>query len=101
MSAAAFEQATQDILKLTVPLTNTEKLNIYGLYKVAKGENINATKAPSFYELEAKAKRNAWQSRVDEGLTQEQAQQEYAKTVEELKESHIFDPNKVPEKVRS
>ncbi|KAL1898564.1 acyl-CoA-binding protein (ACBP)/diazepam binding inhibitor (DBI)/endozepine (EP) [Sporothrix stenoceras] len=101
MSAAAFEQATQDILKLTKPLEIPQQLKIYGLYKVAKGEDIKATKAPGITDFSGKAKRKAWQAEVDKGLTQEEAQQEYVDEVEKLKVTNDFDPNKVPEKVRA
>ncbi|ERS96799.1 diazepam-binding protein inhibitor (GABA receptor modulator, acyl-CoA-binding protein) [Sporothrix schenckii 1099-18] len=100
MSAAAFEQATQDILKLTKPVEDTVQLQIYALYKIARNEDISKSK-PGMFDIKAKYKKNAWQASLDRGVTPEQAQKEYTETIEKLKVTHGYDPNKVPEKVRA
>ncbi|EGX92700.1 Acyl-CoA-binding protein, ACBP [Cordyceps militaris CM01] len=46
-----------------------------------------------------KAKKNAWQKIVDEGISAETAQERYVALVEQLKAKHGFDENKVPEAV--
>ena len=48
---------------------------------------------------QGKAKKNAWQKRVDEGLTAEQAQEQYVELVEKLKTQYGYDENKEPEAV--
>ena len=56
------------------PPTNDDLLNLYSLFKQAK-EGDNNTSQPSFYQLEAKAKWNAWNSQ--KGKSQDQAKHEY------------------------
>jgi diazepam-binding inhibitor (GABA receptor modulating acyl-CoA-binding protein) len=51
------------------------------------------------WELQGKAKKNAWQRVVDEGITKEEAQERYIKLVETLKEKYGYDADKVPEAV--
>jgi diazepam-binding inhibitor (GABA receptor modulating acyl-CoA-binding protein) len=41
----------------------------------------------------------AWKKAVDESLPQKQAQEDYVKLVEKLKESYGYDPDKKPEEV--
>ncbi len=48
---------------------------------------------------QGKAKKNAWQKVVDEGITAEQAQERYVELVEKLKVSCGYDENKEPEAV--
>lgn len=50
---------------------------------------------------QGKAKKNAWQKRIDEGVTPDQAQEKYVAFVESLKEKHGYDANKAPEAVGS
>lgn len=54
-----------------------------------------------FLSLQGKAKKNAWQKVVDEGITAEEAQAKYVAYIEELKAKHGYDANKVPETVGS
>jgi diazepam-binding inhibitor (GABA receptor modulating acyl-CoA-binding protein) len=49
--------------------------------------------------MQGKAKKNAWQKIVDEGVTPDQAQEKYVALVEKLKASLGYDENKVPESV--
>lgn len=55
-------------------LKNEQLLNLYSLYKQAN-EGDNTTAQPSFYQLEAKAKWNAWNTQ--KGKSKEQAKQGY------------------------
>ncbi|TQV96136.1 Acyl-CoA-binding protein, ACBP [Cordyceps javanica] len=48
---------------------------------------------------DGKAKKNAWQKVVDEGISPETAQERYVALVEQLKAKHGFDENKVPDAV--
>ena len=48
---------------------------------------------------QGKAKKNAWQKVVDEGITAEQAQQRYVALVEKMKVAYKYDENKEPEAV--
>ena len=48
---------------------------------------------------QGKAKKKAWQKLVDEGLTQEQAQEKYVALVESLKGKYGYDASKEPEAV--
>ncbi|KAL3418604.1 acyl CoA binding protein [Phlyctema vagabunda] len=96
---SAFETAVADSKKLTSKPGNDDLLEIYGLYKVATGEDISKAEAPGTFDLKGKAKKKAWQKVVDEGLTVEQAQERYVAKVEEMKTKYGFDADKVPEAV--
>jgi len=97
---------------------------IQALYKVANGEDIKAAPAPGMFDLkvrcsrshddasclvitdtpgklQGKAKKNAWQKVVDEGITPEQAQEKYVALVERMKTTYGYDANKDPEAVGS
>jgi diazepam-binding inhibitor (GABA receptor modulating acyl-CoA-binding protein) len=50
---------------------------------------------------QGKAKKRAWQAVVDKGTTQDEAQAQYVKLVEELKEKYGYDASKSPEAVGS
>ncbi|OAA68901.1 Acyl-CoA-binding protein, ACBP [Cordyceps fumosorosea ARSEF 2679] len=78
--SAAFNKAAEDSKQLTAKPSNDELLELYGLYK-------------------GKAKKNAWQKVIDEGISAEQAQERYVALVEQLKAKYGFDENKVPEAV--
>lgn len=62
-------------------ITQDQALELYGLYKQAL-EGDNKADKPSFYQLEAKAKWEAWGKR--KGLSKEQAQQEYITLAKKL-----------------
>lgn len=98
---SAFDTAVADSKKLTSKPSNEELLDLYALYKIALGEDISNAPAPGMFDLKGKAKKNAWQKKVDEGVTQEQAKSEYVALVEQLKAQHGYDANKVPEAVGS
>ncbi|KUI57515.1 hypothetical protein VP1G_04808 [Cytospora mali] len=91
---SAFETAVADSKKLTSKPSNEELLDLYALYKIAQGEDISSAPAPGMFDL-----KNAWQKKVDEGVTQEQAKSEYVALVETLKTKYGYDANKSPEAV--
>ncbi|KAI5463427.1 acyl-CoA-binding protein [Mariannaea sp. PMI_226] len=94
-----FEKAVVDSKKLTSKPDNTELLELYALFKVANGEDITKAETPGMFDLKGKAKKNAWQKLVDEGISAEEAQTRYVALVEALKEKHGYDADKVPEAV--
>ncbi|EFX02847.1 acyl-binding protein family [Grosmannia clavigera kw1407] len=100
-TSEAFKQAVLDSKKLTSKPSNEELLDIYGLYKVAMGEDITTAPSPGMFDLKGKAKKAAWQKAVDEGLTAEQAQERYVEYIEKLKAKHGYDASKEPETVGS
>ncbi|OTB06526.1 hypothetical protein M426DRAFT_318928 [Hypoxylon sp. CI-4A] len=97
----AFSKAQEDSKKLTSKPGNDDLLELYGLFKVGNGEDFSKAEKPGMFDLKSKYKYQAWQKLVDEGVTPEAAQERYVKKVEELKQSHGFDENKVPEAVKS
>ncbi|KAH8172921.1 acyl coA binding protein [Sarocladium implicatum] len=95
----AFKKAVVDSKKLTSKPSNDDLLELYGLYKVAIGEDISKAPSPGLFDLKGKAKKNAWQAIVDDGTTPDQAQEKYIALVDRLKESCGYDENKEPEAV--
>ncbi|EPE33078.1 Acyl-CoA binding protein [Glarea lozoyensis ATCC 20868] len=98
---SAFDTAVVDSKKLTSKPGNDELLELYGLYKVATGEDIAKAEAPGMFDLKGKAKKKSWQKYVDEGLSQDAAKEQYVKLVGTLKEKYGYDANKAPEAVGS
>ncbi|EKD18638.1 acyl CoA binding protein [Drepanopeziza brunnea f. sp. 'multigermtubi' MB_m1] len=96
---SAFETAVADSKKLTSKPSNDDLLQLYGLYKVASGEDITKSEQPGTFDLKGKAKKRAWQKIVDEGITSDQAKEKYVELVESLKEKYGYDANKAPEAV--
>ncbi|KAI1244242.1 hypothetical protein MGN70_014112 [Eutypa lata] len=98
-SNEAFQKAADDSKKLTSKPDNEDLLTLYGLYKVANGEDFSKAPAPGMFDLKGKAKYNAWKKLAEEGITAEQAQERYIAKVEELKGKYGYDANKEPEAV--
>ncbi|KND93234.1 Acyl-CoA-binding protein 1 [Tolypocladium ophioglossoides CBS 100239] len=102
----AFKKAVIDSKKLTSKPSNDDLLALYALYKISIGEDIAKAPAPGMFDIKArsprsagKAKKNAWQKVVDEGVTPKQAQEKYVALVEQMKEAYGYDENKEPEAV--
>ncbi|KAL2266965.1 hypothetical protein VTJ83DRAFT_4242 [Remersonia thermophila] len=95
----AFKQAVIDSKKLTSKPSNEDLLEIYGLYKVATGEDFSKAPAPGMFDLKGKAKYNAWKKVVEDGITAEQAQEKYVAKIAEMKDKYGYDANKEPEAV--
>ncbi|ORY65557.1 putative fatty acid binding protein [Pseudomassariella vexata] len=95
----AFQKAVVDSKKLTEKPTNDDLLEMYALYKVATGEDISKAPAPGMFDLKGKAKKNAWQKVVDEGISAETAQERYVALIEKSKTTYGYDANKEPETV--
>ncbi|OBT66302.1 hypothetical protein VE03_04325 [Pseudogymnoascus sp. 23342-1-I1] len=98
--STAFNEAVVDSKKLVKKPTNDHLLEMYGLYKQAlQDPPIENSDAPGTFDLKGKAKKRAWQKVVDEGVTPEQAQEQYIALIEQLKVTYGFDASKVPEAV--
>ncbi|KAG9995279.1 hypothetical protein KCU78_g18019, partial [Aureobasidium melanogenum] len=64
---------------------------LYGLFKQGTQDPpIESSDKPGMFDLKGKAKRNAWQKLVDEGVTPEDAQKKYVALVESLKKKHGY-----------
>ncbi|KAK4548215.1 hypothetical protein LTR36_010084 [Oleoguttula mirabilis] len=88
---AEFKKAVGDSRKLKAKPSDTELLELYGLFKQGTQDPpFEQTKAPGMFELKEKAKRSAWQKLVDEKVTPQDAQKRYIKLVNSLKEKHGF-----------
>ncbi|KAK3293992.1 acyl CoA binding protein-domain-containing protein [Chaetomium fimeti] len=97
----AFKKAAEESKQLTSKPSNEDLLEIYALYKVGTGENIEAAPAPGMFDLKGKAKLKAWRDAVDDGISAEDAQEKYVAKVEEMKTTYGFDASKKPEAVGS
>ena len=95
----AFQKAVVDSKKLISKPTNDDLLEIYGLYKIGTGEDIEQEGKPTMFDIRKKYKYNAWQKAVEKGLTPEQAQENYVAEIEKMKEKYGYDENKEPEAV--
>ena len=95
----AFQKAAEDSKKLTSKPSNEDLLELYALYKVGNGEGITNAPPPGNFDFKGKAKKNAWQKVVDEGITAEQAQERYIALVEKMKGTYGYDASKEPEAV--
>ncbi|RDL33615.1 Acyl CoA binding protein [Venustampulla echinocandica] len=96
---STFETAVADSKKLTSKPSNDDLLELYGLYKVATGEDITKADNPGTFDLKGKAKKRAWQAVVDEGIDAETAKARYVKLVESMKTKYGYDADKSPEAV--
>ncbi|CAD6439169.1 04e413b1-e518-4aeb-8e7b-432d57d0c6d6 [Sclerotinia trifoliorum] len=96
---SAFDTAVVDSGKLTSKPASDDLLELYSLYKVAIGDDISKAEAPGMFDIKGKAKKKAWQEKVDSGITSDEAKEKYVAKVEELKQSCGYDADKVPESV--
>ena len=83
MGQPEFEQALKDVKALPDQPPNV-LLELYGLYKQATEGDVSG-KRPSMLDLRARAKYDAWVSRL--GLSHEQAMDQYVAAVERLRRS--------------
>jgi acyl-CoA-binding protein len=79
---ARFEAAQANAKQLAERPDNPTLLKIYGLYKQA-AEGDNTGKKPSFSDIVARAKWDAWTSR--KGLSADEAKQQYIDVIESLR----------------
>jgi len=79
---AKFEKASEDVKKLKERPDNDTLLKLYALYKQAT-EGDNETKKPSFTDMVARAKWDAWDKL--NGTSPDEAKQLYIDLIESLK----------------
>jgi len=96
---SAFDTAVVDSKKLTSKPDSNDLLELYSLFKVANGDDITKGEVPGMFDLKGKAKKKAWQEKVDSGITSDEAKEKYVAKIEELKEKCGYDADKVPEAV--
>ncbi|KAI4722261.1 hypothetical protein E4T48_01412 [Aureobasidium sp. EXF-10727] len=105
---AEFKKAVEDSRKLKAKPSDDELLQLYGLFKQGTQDPpIESSDKPGMFDLKSsafqaeliadmfllqqgKAKRNAWQKLVDEGVTPQDAQKKYVALVESLKKKHGY-----------
>ncbi|KAL1626281.1 hypothetical protein SLS56_006947 [Neofusicoccum ribis] len=78
-----FKKAFEDVKKLKSTPTQPQQLELYAYAKIAKGENIE-DKKPGMFDVKGKTMKNAWQKKLDEGITTEKAKELYVSLVEKL-----------------
>ncbi|KAB8290028.1 hypothetical protein EYC80_010354 [Monilinia laxa] len=99
LTMSAFDTAVLDSKKLTSKPGSDDLLEIYSLYKVAIGDDISKAETPGMFDIKGKAKKKAWQEKVDSGITADEAKEKYVAKIAELKEKYGYDADKVPEAV--
>ncbi|GME46571.1 acyl binding protein [Neofusicoccum parvum] len=85
-AADDFKKAFEDVKKLKSTPTQPQQLELYAYAKIANGENIE-DKKPGMFDVKGKAMKNAWQKKLDEGITTKEAQVLYVTLVKQLQES--------------
>ncbi|GAB0133054.1 hypothetical protein EsDP_00001471 [Epichloe bromicola] len=84
-SNQAFNQAANERARKLTGLQNKDLLQLYGLFKVATGEDFSKESQPGFMSgISARPKYDAWKAVVDRGLSPEEAQAEYIALVEKF-----------------
>ncbi|PSR92169.1 acyl CoA binding protein-like protein [Coniella lustricola] len=109
MSQAAFDTAVTDSKKLTSKPGQDDLLALYGLFKVANGEDISKAPSPGTFDFKGKYKKEAWSKSLKElngnddpvpsADAQEAAKKKYVELIERLKNELGYDANKSPEEV--
>lgn len=79
---ARFEQASEDVTKLSEAPDNMAKLRLYALYKQSTKGDCSGDR-PGMLDMVGRAKYDAWKALA--GNTQDEAKQQYIDFVEELK----------------
>ncbi|KAJ5913418.1 hypothetical protein N7504_002301 [Penicillium tannophilum] len=82
-----FDEAAKDVNNLKAKPSNDQLLKLYGLYKQATVGDVN-TERPGAMNFKEKYKWDAWKEL--EGTSEEAAQEQYIKLVDELKASLGF-----------
>ena len=77
-----FEQAAQDVQKLSSRPDNNTLLKLYSLFKQGNEGDVSG-KRPGFTDFKGRAKFDAWAAL--KGTSSEQAMQDYVDLVDELK----------------
>ena len=80
--AGAFQQAKDDVTKLSKAPDNDVMLRLYALYKQSTKGDCTGDR-PGMMDFVGRAKYDAWKAVA--GITQEEAMRQYVALVEELK----------------
>ncbi|KAK5737244.1 Enoyl-CoA delta isomerase 2, mitochondrial [Elasticomyces elasticus] len=89
--SAEFKKAVEDSRKLKAKPSDTELLELYGLFKQGTQDPpFEQSKVPGMFELKEKAKRGAWEKVVKDGVSPANAQKKYVALVKSLKEKHGY-----------
>ncbi|KXL49378.1 hypothetical protein M433DRAFT_5591 [Acidomyces richmondensis BFW] len=87
-----FKKAVEESRKLKAKPTDSELLELYGLFKQGTQDPpFEESKVPGMFELKEKAKRGAWQKLVDAKVTPQDAQKRYVTLVNELKDKYGYE----------
>jgi diazepam-binding inhibitor (GABA receptor modulator, acyl-CoA-binding protein) len=76
-----FGRCVETVVKLKVPPTKDEKLNLYGLYKQATLGDVNISE-PGFFEFEKRTKWHAWAA--NKTISSDDAKKQYVDSVNRL-----------------
>ena len=79
---AKFQQASDDVTKLSEAPDNLVKLKLYALYKQGSTGDVTGDR-PGMMDFVGRAKYDAWKEL--EGISQDDGKQQYIDLVEELK----------------
>ncbi|KAL1648432.1 hypothetical protein SLS58_002187 [Diplodia intermedia] len=82
-----FKKAFEDVKNLAAEPNQTEKLDLYAYAKISQKEDIEAKK-PGMFDIKGKTMKNAWQAKLDEGVTPEQAEKKYVELVAQLQKTY-------------
>ncbi|KAI9662935.1 MAG: hypothetical protein M1821_007982 [Bathelium mastoideum] len=88
--SAEFQKSATDVKNLNSSPNNDELLRLYGLYKIANGENFTSASAPGAFDFKGKAKYNQWKKFHDDGVTKADAEKQYVELVGSLKQKYGF-----------
>ncbi|KAF2673473.1 diazepam-binding inhibitor [Microthyrium microscopicum] len=92
MPSKAFNVAYVEIGLLEKAPEQAEMLKLYGLAKIAQGEDISTKSAPGMFNFVAKEKYNAWKKLADEGISAADADKQYVELVNEYKTKYGIKP---------
>ncbi|KAF2098874.1 acyl-CoA binding protein [Rhizodiscina lignyota] len=91
-----FLAAKDDSEKLSSEPSNDDKLKLYALYKIGKGDKIEDAKKPGMFDMQRKYMYNAWQEEVKAGTAKADAQKKYIEKVNELATKLNYQTNYTP-----
>uniref|UniRef100_A0A0B6YVD8 ACB domain-containing protein n=1 Tax=Arion vulgaris TaxID=1028688 RepID=A0A0B6YVD8_9EUPU len=81
-----FNTAAEEVKKLTSSPTDSQKLELYALFKQATVGDCNTDRPTGLFDLAGKAKWDSWSG--VKGKSQDEARSDYVAKVEELKKAY-------------
>ncbi|KAI9691272.1 MAG: hypothetical protein M1820_009803 [Bogoriella megaspora] len=88
--SAEFQKAATDVKNLNSSPSNDELLELYGLYKIANGEDFTKASKPGMFDLKGKAKYGHWEKLHNDGVKKADAEKKYVELVNSLKQKYGF-----------